>query len=316
VPSLRAAGRAPVLCLALAGGAGLRVSPALAQGRSPSQLQMQLTDESCAAAYERAQEHRRLGRLIRAREQLLACSQTSCPGFVVNDCRKWFDEVDTALPTVAFAVRQGGRDLEAVRVYRDGVLLTSRLDGRALPVDPGKHTFTIDVPGAGRRTIEALIVEGKKNRLMEVELASAVTASSAGARPVTPGPASPEVLARAQVATRPAPSVATWSFAAVGAAGLAGFAGFGLAGWREERNMRDRCAPLCSSSEVNGVRRTYMLADVSLGLGLGSLAVAGYLYLRGVPATGSSGSSGSSGSMTTGLHLGDGRGGFQLARTF
>jgi hypothetical protein len=310
VLALRAAGRplAPALCLALAGGVGMTVPPAEAQAQTPT------SDESCAAAYERAQEHRRLGRLIRAREQLLACSQTSCPGFVVNDCRKWFDEVDTALPTVAFAVRQGGRDLEAVHVYRDGVLLTSRLDGRALPVDPGKHTFTIEVPGTGTRTIEALIVEGKKNRLIEMELAPVATAASsaAAARPVAslsaPAQAPSQVLARADAGARRGPTPATWGFAALGAAGVAGFAGFGLAGWREERNMRDRCAPVCSSSEVRGVRRSYLLADVSLGVGLGGLAVAGYLYLRGDPA--------SRGPLAAGLQMGDGGRGFQLCGTF
>jgi hypothetical protein len=267
-------------------------------------------DERCAAAYERAQEHRRLGRLIRAREQLLECSQISCPGFVVNDCRKWFDEVETALPSVAFAVRQGGRDLETVRVYRDGVLLTSRLDGRALPIDPGKHTFTIELPGGGTHTVEALIVEGKKNRLIEVELTPTRPAATAP-RPAPPPPTAPLLATRAEVIDRPRPSRATWGFAATGAAGLAGFVGFGLAGWREERNMRDRCAPLCSSSEVNGVRRRYLLADVSLGLGLGSLALATYLYLRQGPTRESP-----AGAMDAGLQAADFQRGFQLVSTF
>lgn len=269
-------------------------------------------DEACAAAYERAQEQRRLGRLIRAREQLLVCSQPRCPGFVVDDCRRWFGEVDEALPTVAFAVRQGGRDLEAVRVYRDGVLLARRLDGRALPVDPGKHTFTIEVPGVERRTVEALIVEGKKNRLIELELPAAAPVAMAKARPAPSPPASngSPLLSTRTTHARPrrAPSALTWGLAAGGAAGVAGFAGLGLWGLREERRMREECAPACAPSEVSAVRRSYLLADVSLGLGLGSLALATYFYLRGEGPSPVDGA--------TGLRPGDGLRGLQFARRF
>lgn len=228
----------------------------------------------CAEAYERAQEDRRAGRLTRARKELLVCSQASCPGFVVGDCRRWLEEVESGLPSVVLAARQQGRDLEKVSVYVDGVLLQGRLDGRAVAVDPGKHEFTFVVPGSPRKVVEAVIAEGQKHRLIAVDIP-----------PATRPPAPAVMLQKEQGQPPAAPRsrfgrLATLSLAVVGAVGVAGFAGFGMAGYGRERDLRQRCSPLCSGAEERSVRRRYLLADVSLGVGVLSLATAGYLYQR------------------------------------
>ena len=41
----------------------------------------------------------------------------------------------------------GGGDIFAVRVSMDGAALVSRLDGSALAVDPGQHTFAFAADG-------------------------------------------------------------------------------------------------------------------------------------------------------------------------
>ena len=262
--------------------------------------------EGCARSYERAQEQRGRGLLTEARQQLMICAQTGCPGFVVQDCRRWLDEVESGLPSVVFAVRQGGRDLDAVSVQRDGVLLTARLDGRAITMDPGKYRFTFVIAGTPVRTVEALIVEGKKNRLIEIDLPPPAPPPPAVAlAPVRPPRPAASLAGRAPEVKRQSRRLPL-GFAAVGAAGIAGFAGFGWSGLRDERRMRDECAPACSGKQVQAVRRKYLLADVGLGLGLGSLAVAAYLHSRPAPA----------GKTEVGLNLGEHEGWLQVARRF
>ena len=239
--------------------------PAGARARAPAE------GDSCAASYERAQEDRSAGHLVDARAELLVCAQTSCPEFIMTDCRRWLDEVEYAMPTVVFAVREGTRDLEDVLVTRNGKLIANRLDGRAVAVDPGKQRFVFELKGNRQRTVDALIVEGEKSRVIAVEVAPpdpVALTEYGGARP-------PPALAP----VRPL-SAAPLVLAGVGAVGLGGFAGLALAGYRQESALADRCAPRCTDGEVQSVRRKYLLADISLGVGVGALAVAGYLYLR------------------------------------
>jgi hypothetical protein len=240
--------------------------PAGARARAPAE-----GGDSCAASYERAQEDRSAGHLVEARAELLVCAQTSCPEFIMTDCRRWLDEVEYAMPTVVFAVREGSRDLEDVQVTRNGKLIANRLDGRAVAVDPGKQRFVFELKGNRQRTVDALIVEGEKSRVIAVEVAPADPVAMleyGGARP-------PPALAP----KRPL-SLAPLVLVGVGAAGLGSFAGFALAGYRQENSLSNRCAPRCTDAEVQSVRRKYLLADISLGVGVGALAVAGYLYLR------------------------------------
>ena len=189
----------------------------------------------------------------------------------MSDCRRWLDEVEYALPTVVFAVREGTRDLEEVLVTRNGKLIANRLDGRAVAVDPGKQKFVFELRGNRQRTVEALIVEGEKSRVIAVEVApvdEVALTEYGGARP-------PPALAPRRPLS-PVPLV----LAGVGAVGLGSFAGFAVAGWRQEQSLDRRCAPRCTQPEIQSVRRKYLLADISLGVGVGALAVAGYLYLR------------------------------------
>ena len=240
----------------------------------PAHARAPAEGDSCASSYERAQEDRSAGHLVDARAELLVCAQTSCPEFIMTDCRRWLDEVEYAMPTVVFAVREGSRDLEDVLVTRNGKLVANRLDGRAVAVDPGKQRFVFELKGNRQRTVDALIVEGEKSRVIAVEVPPpdpVALTEYGGARPP------PDMRPAAPI--RPL-SAAPFVLAGVGAVGLGGFAGLALAGYRQEAALADRCAPRCTDGEVQSVRRKYLLADISLGVGVGALAVAGYLYLR------------------------------------
>ena len=67
------------------------------------------------------------------------------------------------MPTVVFEAKDAaGAIVFAVKVKMDGDLLAERLQGSALPIDPGEHTFTFEV--AGRPSVEKhlMIFEGEK----------------------------------------------------------------------------------------------------------------------------------------------------------
>lgn len=132
--------------------------------------------EVCLSTNERAQTLRAERKLREAREQLKVCSQTGCPNVVQKDCARWLGEVDAALPTLSFAAKDPtGGDLTKVRIAVDGHVLLEELDGSAIPVDPGKHTFTFDHEGDATITREILVTEGDKVRKIEVRFGNAST---------------------------------------------------------------------------------------------------------------------------------------------
>ena len=99
------------------------------------------------------------------RAQLLVCAATTCPADIRKECIARVDEVNAAIPTLIFQVKDGaGHDLSAVKVTIDGEMLAERIDGTALSVDPGEHTFAFESTSfpAVRKTL--MIREGEKSR--------------------------------------------------------------------------------------------------------------------------------------------------------
>jgi hypothetical protein len=146
------------------------------------------TKDQCINANETGQAQRASGKLRDAADTLTLCATRSCPAPVRNDCSQRLDEVQKALPTVVFAVHTPrGDDLTAVRVRMDGVPLVASLDGSAVAVDPGPHTFAFDAAGFTPAEQPTLIREGEKERSVVVTLRTAEEAGHAGpsARRVT-----------------------------------------------------------------------------------------------------------------------------------
>jgi hypothetical protein len=182
------------------------------------------------------------------------------------------DQVESALPTVVFAARRDGKDLTDVGISCDGEPLLSSLDGKAVPLDPGSHDFSFNVPGFAPIKRQMLIREGEQNRIIDVEfgiphesVASPTSTASADAgRPGERG-----------TFTRYLP----YGLAGLGALGVAGFALFGIEGNSQKGELEGSCSPYCHSSQVDSVRTKYLLADTCLAVGLVSAGVATYLFL-------------------------------------
>jgi hypothetical protein len=139
-------------------------APSLARAADPK-----IAD--CLAATEASLTLRSQHKLSAARAQLLICSAASCPGEVRQECAHRIDEVNSAQPTVVFAVRTGaGQELSAVKVSMDGTQVIDHLDGTALPLDPGSHQFSFEAPGQPSWSETLILHEGEKNRREQVVL--------------------------------------------------------------------------------------------------------------------------------------------------
>jgi hypothetical protein len=241
--------------------------------------------EACLEAYDGNQRLRRAGELRAARAQLLVCSQAACPDPIRKECIRWLAEVDAAMPSVVFAAQDAaGHDLGAVRVEVDGVVMLERLDGRAVALDPGERT--ICWTSANGSTVERRVVirEAQKRRLIEVRFAPKPAAVAA---PPTSSTTSTAKEQRSMVERDDHGEIPTeaWVFGGIGAAGLASFGFFGWRAWWETDDLRERCAPNCDSSDVDGAKTKALVADVSLGVALVGAAGAAYFVLRGEDET-------------------------------
>jgi hypothetical protein len=152
------------------------------------------TKDECIAANESAQDLRQAGKLREARQKLTLCLAASCPGLLRQDCAQRLTEVDKAMPAIVFEAKDGaGNDLSAVRVTMDGQPLVAVLDGSAIPVDPGQHTFAFEGAGFLRSETTLVLQEGERDRHQRVVLVAVPLEPASGAPAQTSGtPPSPE----------------------------------------------------------------------------------------------------------------------------
>jgi hypothetical protein len=231
--------------------------------------------QQCIAENELATKQRAAGKLGEAKQHYLACAAAECPAVVRDECQSLSQKMETSLPTVVFVlVDAKGNDVTGARVFIDDAKAAEPLDGHALVLDPGNHRISVEAPSGA--SIEQTVVarEGEKNRRIRIQL-----------------PAAPKrttdvdtVVAPAQPSTRAAPSPVVWVLSGVAVVGLGSFAYFGLNGKHQENDLKSRCAPVCKDAEVDDMYRSYLIADVSLGVSVVAASVAGYLFFSTPPS--------------------------------
>jgi hypothetical protein len=169
--------------------------PTLSFALFTAQLARADEKQVCSDAYQQAQTLRDQHKLVKAREQMRVCGRAECPGFIAKDCGNWLKDIDPRVPSVVLTAKNSaGAEVTDVRVSVDGAPLVTRLDGLAVDVDPGAHTFTFE--GADGRTEQKLVVtEGAKAQLIAVVLggagggAAVISAPASTAAPASaPGP--------------------------------------------------------------------------------------------------------------------------------
>ena len=221
--------------------------------------------QDCLDAYESSQQHRQEGKLQAARDELLICVQSACPDFVRPDCERWLGEVNELLPTVVVAAKgPDGADTSEVRVSVDGQVVAERLDGRGIPMDPGPHQLRFEHAGAPPKEQAIVVQQGVKNRVIAVNWAPPAPAPEPAPPPPPPERGQP---------------VVAYVLGGLGIAALGSFAAFAILGKREADDLNARCgdgAPpggVCTQDEIDATRTKLVVADVSLGVGAGLVAV-------------------------------------------
>lgn len=120
--------------------------------------------DACLDAYGRAQDAKAANRLSEARELFLACARARCPPVVQAECANQVEATARAEPTVIFVARDSsGADVADTAIDVDGKRLLDRSDGKAYPLDPGRHA--VRFLHAGREvSVDVVLSEGQKGR--------------------------------------------------------------------------------------------------------------------------------------------------------
>jgi hypothetical protein len=194
-------------------------------------------------------------------------------------------------PSVIVSAKdERGADLSDVRVFLDGEPLLSKLDGRPSRVDPGEHKLRIEADGRPPVEQHLVVRAGEKNRVIEVRIGpggDAVGQTEHAAPPAEPG-SGPDAKRT---------SALVFGGLAVVAFGTEAY--FGLSGMSDRSSLLAQpCAQTgtCSTSSVDSIRTKFTVADIALGVGLASGALAVYLFLSSSPTQ-------SNGNSTQGAHI-------------
>lgn len=138
------------------------------------------TAPECIGANERAITLRKDHHLQSAREESVACAAPTCPWEIREECSRRVSLITNALPTIVFDVKdERGNDAAVVDLKVDGELSTARIDGTAIALDPGTHTFWFSSPQTEPVTRQFVLREGEKNRHEVVVLVEKKATSAA-----------------------------------------------------------------------------------------------------------------------------------------
>jgi hypothetical protein len=258
-------------------------------GRHASAAEPSMSE--CLASYEESINLKRDHQLQAALAKFAVCSSESCPPDVRKECLRLAPEVQAAMPTVVFEARDAaGANLSAVKVTMDGNVLAERLDGTALPIDPGEHRFAFEV--AGRAPVEKRLTiwEGDKLRHERVEFEALAPPKS-----VVPPPAAvtKSILEQPQPLQEAKPS---WSktrivgvvLGGIGVAATGVGVAYGFIAMSRRNQANDVCpAHQCmNSTQVDLWNGAYSAGDVATGaLIVGALGIASgvVIWLRTKP---------------------------------
>jgi hypothetical protein len=252
------------------------------------------TTQSCAGAYVQGQILRNDHKLVEARQVFRDCAQSVCKDFIVRDCSAWLDLVQASLPAVVpIAVDDRGDTLSEVKVQMDGAALLPALDGRAVEVDPGPHTFEFETSRAQKAVKTIIVPEGDKRVRVEVVFPRSPPAPPNGAEIPAPdrsaaAPPAPQVVAAVVPETPRNPKAAlraavpwrTISLASdgVGVLGVGAGLGFGLEAMISKNasgcGAHDVCPTSAQARELDAARRAGDVATAFVAAG-GALVASG-----------------------------------------
>jgi hypothetical protein len=214
---------------------------------------------ACIDAHAAGQTERDAGRLLSAQAHFVSCTEEACPAMIRRECVALGESVVAMMPSVVLVARDAeGRLIEGAQARIDGERTLSLLDGRPLELDPGVHRFELKLPDGRQQTLTTTLRPAEKYRRIVGNFGLAVLP------PPIP-------------VTSPDRNPFSYVFGGVGLVALGASAIYALDG-RSKQNELEQCAPACAPSDVDAMRKSYLIADVLLGVSLVSLGTGSYLF--------------------------------------
>jgi hypothetical protein len=262
-------------------------------GMATEALAAEPTIAECLASNDKSISLRGDHKLLAARKELLVCAASTCPAEVRKECMRRIDTVNSSLPTVVIEAKDGGgNDLVAVKVTMDGEVLTEKLDGSALSMDPGAHTFTFEVAGQPPITKQLVIREGQKDRREVLQFGAPASATpSPAAAPAAKTTANPAIETSVdQVSSSSGGTQKTLALVAggVGVVGVAVGSIFGLSSMSKHSEAEDQCPGACSNQAGvdlwNDARSAGNISTIAFAVGGVGLATGAILWFTAKPS--------------------------------
>jgi hypothetical protein len=272
----------------------------------------------CIAASNKGLDLRKQGKLIEARQTLAACASSACGSDISAVCQKRVGEINAALPSIVFLPKdQAGRDLLGVRMTIDGHGPGEVLEGRAVVVDPGPHSFKFELAGVDPVVRSLIVVEGAKDRQERVDLGAPLPPHAAGASGASSG--GEQVPAAAPGSGRRALGLWVGIGGLVGVAAGAVFGGLAASQWSTSKSdcslpgTPASCPRRDDAVHAHDLASTYAtISTVAFAVGGAAVATGAVLILtapRSAPAPGAA-------RLVVGPRVGPGTAGLLLTGVF
>jgi hypothetical protein len=195
-------------------------------------------------------------------------------------------ELAPLVPQLELALPAGAP--KDVVVKRDGSVVGGPSLGVPLPVDPGEHTASTEVPGSAPVEVKFSLAKGEKKRV-ELPLPAAPAAATPVATPVAPAAAAPSQPPAAPPPDGPKPGSTQRTIGfVVGGVGLAGLVVGGVTGGlavAKKSTVSSECdadTHLCSHDgkvAADAGKTMALVSTVGFGVGLGGVAIGTVLLL-------------------------------------
>jgi len=221
--------------------------------------------DDCFNAAEKAQKLKTDKKLSLARPALITCSRDVCTQQVRSDCVKWLGEVDAAMSTVVVRARDtNGHDVIDLKVFVDGELFLSKLQGTAVTMDPGQHKIRYEFPNGKSVEEDVLIAEGEKNRTLRAELKEGTGTGTETTSTGTPSPTDGGTTSKG------GPGVGPWIIGGIGLVALGVFIGLEADLQSTYSGLKNGCGstapPSCDPGKVSSLQTEIDVAGVMFGV--------------------------------------------------
>ena len=228
---------------------------------------------ACIDAHAAGQVERDASRLLEARERFNTCAAEACPAMIRKECAELGAALSPLVPSIVLVAQDArGAALVGAHASVDDHRGLPALDSTPIELNPGVHHVEVALADGRRQTLDFSLNEGEKSRRVVATFALAVPPKAASSSSSGNGLAY-----------------------VVGGVGLLALGGWGAFAWDGSRKQArlETCAPRCTNlAEVHAMRRSYLIADVLLGVSVVTVGTSAYLLINN--ATADNGSAGRS----------------------